>query len=152
MNLIKLALEEAIKDFKKIIDTKSINVNLVEIVNDKENITKSKDIFLYATKNNTKIYVQTEKLYKKIMNINAYSDKFLFIKKALIHELTHIYEEDVIKKYPKEIDKINNILKNSPNEKKFSQKYKDRLKSELLAELIANNYKNLIKLNSLNKS
>ena len=55
MNLIKLALEEAIKDFKKIIDTKSINVNLVEIVNDKENITKSKDIFLYATKNNTKI-------------------------------------------------------------------------------------------------
>lgn len=151
MNLIKLALEEAEKDFKKLIDVKHINVNLIEITDDKKNITKDTDVFLYVNKKNTEIYVQTDKLYKKIMNINSYSDKFSFIKKALIHELTHIYEEDVIKKHPKEIHKINTILKNSPNGKNLSKKYKERLKSELLAELIANNYENLIKKNSLIK-
>lgn len=136
--IVKL-FKEAINIFENILD-KKIHANLIEISNEEmKNISLNKNFFLFINQkeNKKEIFIQKEEFLKNVLNSK---DKIEFIKQSFIHELTHLYEDDVIKIIPNE---WSNILK-------ICQDIKHKnIESELLAQYVANEYNNILKNKTL---
>lgn len=136
--ILKL-FKEAIKIFENILDRK-IHANLIEISNEEmKNISVDKNYFLFINQKEYKkeIFIQKEEFIKNAVNSK---DKIEFIKQSFIHELTHLYEDDVIKIIPNEWDNILKICQDVNHK---------NIESELLAQYVANEYNNILKNKTL---
>lgn len=131
--------KEALKIFENILD-KKVHANLIEISNEEmTNISLNKNYFLFINQKEDKkeIFIQKEEFIKNALKS---MDKTEFIKQSFIHELTHLYEEEVIKIIPNEWDNILKICKDVNHK---------NIESELLAQYVANEYNNILKNKTL---
>lgn len=131
--------KEAIKIFENILD-KKIHASLIEISNEEmKNISINKNYFLFINQkeDKKKIFIQKEEFMKNAINSK---DKIEFIKQSFIHELTHLYEDDVIKIIPNEWSNILRICQDINHK---------NVESELLAQYVANEYNNILKNKTL---
>lgn len=120
MEIILNALKCAAQEFKILINH-DIECTLTEVLDDKNHLyVKPPEKCIYVNKKWIMEVIQKEK-----------QDEFLFIKNALIHELTHLYEKEIIEKYPNVWGNICKVTENKI------------IKSEILAQYIEKNINKL---------